>query len=171
MTQEARPIVRYPAQAVLYALFAAFVGYFSTAPQLALLGDDEALLRLSLLHPGKPKGDCRRRTPEELAKMPQHMRTELDCPRERSPVRVRVELDGRAVIDESFAPAGLAKDGASAAYRRLRIAAGPHRLRVQLNDDARRGDFTHERTVELDVKPGRIVLIDFDAEQGGVLIK
>jgi hypothetical protein len=86
-------------------------------------------------------------------------------------VRVRVELDGKAVIDESFAPAGLSRDGASAAYRRLRIAAGPHRLRVQLNDDARRSDFTHERTVDLDVEPGRIVLIDFDAEKGGVLVK
>lgn len=171
MSQEASPIVRYPAQAVLYALFAAFVGYFSTAPSLRLLGDDEALLRLSLLHAGKPKEDCRKRTPEELAKMPPHMRTPLDCPRERSPVRVRVELDGRAVIDESFAPAGLSKDGASAAYRRMPIAAGRHTLRVQLNDDARRRDFTHERSVELDVQPGRIVLIDFDAEKGGVLIK
>jgi hypothetical protein len=164
-------VLRYAAQAALYALFAAFVGYFSTAPTLRLLGDDEALLRLSLLHPGKPKEDCRKRTPEELAKLPPQMRAPLVCPRERSPVRVRVELDGTAVIDESFAPAGLAKDGASAAYRRLPIAAGPHRLRVQLNDDARRSGFTHERTVDLEVKPGRIVLIDFDAERGGVLIK
>jgi hypothetical protein len=171
MSQQASSIVRYPAQAVLYALFAAFVGYFSTAPSLRLLGDDEALLRLSLLHPGKPKADCRKRTPEELAKMPPQMRAALDCPRERSPVRVRVELDGQAVIDESFAPAGLAKDGASAAYRRLPIKAGPHRLRVQLNDDARRTDFTYETTAELDVEPGRIVLIDFDAEKGGVQIK
>jgi hypothetical protein len=163
--------VRYALQAVLYAAFAVVVGYFSTSPPYRLLGDDEGLLRLSILHPGKPVGDCRQRTPEELAKMPPQMRTPLDCPRERSPVAVRVELDGRAVIDESFAPAGLNRDGASAGYRRMPIAAGRHSLRVRLNDDARRSDFPFERTAELEVKPGQIVLIDFNPAQGGVLIR
>lgn len=163
--------LRYVVQALLYAAFAAVVGYCSTSPQLRLLADDEALLRLSLLHPGKPKGDCRQRTAEELAKMPPQMRAPLDCPRERSPVVVRVELDGRAVIDESFAPAGLNRDGASAGYRRLPIRAGTYTLRVQLNDDARRSDFPYERTARLDVTPGRIVLIDFNPAQGGVLIR
>lgn len=166
-----RDVARYAGQVLAWGAFAAFVGYFATSPAYRYLDAGQGLLRLSFKHPGKIKADCRRRTPEELAKLQPQFRTELDCPRERSPVRVRVELDGKAVIDESFAPAGLAKDGASAAYRRLPIAAGPHRLRVQLNDDARRSDFTHERTAELDVKPGRIVLIDFDAEKGGVLIK
>ena len=32
--------------------------------------------------------------PEELAKLAPNMRTPMDCPRERSPVRVRLELDG-----------------------------------------------------------------------------
>ena len=163
--------LRYAGQAVLYAAFAAFVGYFSTSPSFRLLADDEALLRLSLLHPGQPKGDCRQRTPEELAKMPPQMRAPLDCPRERSPVVVRVELDGQAVIDEAFAPAGLRRDGASAAYRRLPIKAGPHTLRVQLNDDARRTDFPYEREARLTVVPGQIVLIDFNPARGGLLIR
>jgi hypothetical protein len=158
-------------QAVLYAGFAVVVGYFSTSPPFRLLGDDEALLRLSILHPGAPVADCRQRTAEELAKMSPQMRTPLDCPRERSPVTVRVELDGRAVIDESFAPAGVNRDGASAGYRRMPIAAGRHRLRVQLNDDARRSDFPFDRTAELEVRPGQIVLIDFNPAQGGVLIR
>jgi hypothetical protein len=161
----------YVLQAVLYAAFAAVVGYFSTSPPFRLLADDEALLRLSLLHPGQPKGDCRQRTAEELAKMPPQMRTPLDCPRERSPVVVRVELDGKAVIDESFAPAGLNRDGASAGYRRLPIRAGTYTLRVQLNDDARRTDFPYERTARLEVTPGQIVLIDFNPAKGGVLIR
>lgn len=163
--------LRYAAQALLYGAFAAVVGYFSTSPAFRLLADDEALLRLSLLHPGKPKGDCRTRTPEELAKMPPQMRAPLDCPRERSPVVVRVELDGRAVIEESFAPAGLNKDGASAGYRRLPIRAGQHTLRVQLSDDARATGFPFERTETLTVVPGQIVLIDFNPGKGGLLIR
>jgi hypothetical protein len=163
--------LRYAAQGALYVAFAVVVGYFSTSPSYRLLADDQALLRLSLLHPGQPKGDCRARTPEELAKMPPQMRAALDCPRERSPVAVRVELDGRAVIDESFPPAGLRRDGASAGYRRMPISAGRHTLRVQLNDDARRTDFPYERTATLDVIPGQIVLIDFNPGKGGLLIR
>ena len=163
--------LRWIGQAVLYAAFALLVGVFSSWPPFRLLADDEGLLRLSLLHPGKPKGDCRTRSAEELARMPPQMRAPLDCPRERSPVVVRVELDGRTVIDESFVPAGLRRDGASAGYRRLAIAAGPHTLRVQMNDDARRSDYAYERSATLDVKPGQIVLIDFNAAQGGLLIR
>ena len=163
--------LRYAVQAVLYGAFAAVVGYFSTSPAFRLLAEDEALLRLSLLHPGKPKGDCRTRTPEELARMPPQMRAPLDCPRERSPVVVRVELDGRAVIDESFAPAGLNRDGASAGYRRMAIRAGQHTLRVQLNDDARQSGFSYERSEVLTVVPGQIVLIDFNPGKGGLLIR
>lgn len=164
-------VLRYAAQGVLYGAFAVVVGYFSTSPSYRLLDNDQALLRLSLLHPGKPKGDCRSRTPDELAKMSPQMRTPLDCPRERSSVKVRVELDGRAVIDESFPPAGLRKDGASAGYRRLPIGAGRHTFRVQLSDDARRHDFPYERTTTLEVKPGQIVLIDFNPGKGGLLIR
>jgi hypothetical protein len=163
--------LRYLAQGVLYAAFAAAVGYFSTSPPYRQLGDDEALLRLSLLHPGKPRGDCRQRTAEELAKMPPQMRAPLDCPRERSPVVVRVELDGEAVIDESFVPAGLNRDGASAGYRRLPIPAGRHTVRARLNDDVRNPGFPYERSAELEVKPGQIVLIDFNPAQGGLLIR
>ncbi len=162
---------RYVLQALLYAAFAAVIGYFSTSPSFRLLADDEALLRLSVMHPGKPKGDCRTRSPEELAKMPPQMRTALDCPRERSPVVVRVELDGKAVIDESFAPAGLNRDGASAGYRRLAIPAGVHTVRALLNDDSRSSGFPYERTAQLDVKPGQIVLIDFNPARGGLLIR
>jgi hypothetical protein len=158
-------------QALLYALFALTIGYFSTDPPYRVLGDNEALLRLSFMHAGKPRFECRQRTAEELAKLPPQMRAATDCPRERSPVVVRVELDGRAVVDEAFAPAGLARDGAAAAYRRLPIASGSHRLRVQVNDDARAPGFPYEREARIDVRPGQVVLIDFNPEQGGVSIR
>ena len=75
------------------------------------------------------------------------------------------------MIEETFPPAGLRRDGASAGYRRLPIRAGEHTLRVQLNDDARRSDFPYERVAIIDVKPGQIVLIDFNPAKGGLLIR
>lgn len=163
--------IRYPAQALLYGLFALVVGYFSTSPHYRLLGDGEGLLRLSLQHPGRLLVECRQRSAEELAKMPPNMRTSADCPRERSPVAVRIELDGKPIIDDSYAPAGLSRDGASAAYRRMPIPTGPHRLHVRINDDKNVKGYTHDREFALNVKPGQIVLIDFQPELGGVVIR
>ena len=163
--------VRWLAQAALYAAFAAVVGTFSAWPAFRQLQPDQALLRLSLLHPGAFLHDCRTRSAEELAKLPAHMRTAQDCPRERSPVHVRVTLDDTRVIDESFAPSGLARDGAAAAYRRLAIPAGPHRLCVAVNDDARHADVFHTAEQSLQLAPGQLVLIDFDPRRGGVVIR
>jgi hypothetical protein len=162
---------RYTGQFALYALFAAFIGYFSASPRYQHLQPGEALLRLSFSHPGRIKADCRRRTPEELAKLPANMRAPLDCPRERSPVLARVELDGAELFHESFTPSGLSRDGNSSGYRRLPIAAGRHRVRVQFNDDVRVSGFNYELDRVVQAAPGQVVLIDFSPERGGVLIR
>jgi hypothetical protein len=164
-------LLRYAGQAALYALFAAAVGYFSTSPRYQHLRPGEALLRLSFSHPGKIKADCRQRTPEELAKLPANMRAPLDCPRERSPVTVRVELDGAELYHETFAPSGLSRDGASTGYRRAPIAVGQHRVRVQFNDDVRVSGFNYERDRVIDAAAGQVVLIDFAPGRGGVVIR
>ena len=163
--------MRYAGQAVAYAAFAAFVGYFATFPRYQHLQPDEALLRLSFKHPGKPVGECRQRTPEELAKLPPQLRAQVDCPRERSPVHVRVEFDGQPLYDETFPPAGLRRDGAASGYRRLPIAAGKHDVKVAFNDDVRVQGFNYERQATVDVKPGQVILIDFAPERGGVIIR
>jgi hypothetical protein len=162
---------RYAGQAAFYALFAIVIGYFSTSPPYRYIERDHGLLRLSFKHPGKFLADCRKRTPEELAKLPAQLRSEMDCARERSPVRVRVELDGQTLYDETFPPAGLSRDGASSGYRRMPISAGSHTLRMQLNDDARAQGFQFDRTARVEVLPGQVVLIDFNPEQGGVIIR
>ena len=167
----AAAIFRWAGQVVLYALFAIFIGYFATQPRYRQLGSDEALLRLSFTHPGQIIANCRERGAEELAKMPANMREAQDCPRERSPVHVRVELDGAPLYDEVFSPAGLRRDGAAAGYRRLAISAGEHRLKVEFNDDARINGFNYEHSQTVHPVPGQVVLIDFSAEHGGIQIK
>ncbi len=164
-------ILRYGAQAVLYALFAVFIGYFSTSPAYRHLDDDQALLRISFRHPGKIATDCRTRSAEELAKLPVHLRAEQDCDRERSPVHIRVEIDGQLLHDEVVAPAGLRKDGASSTYRRLPIAAGEHHLKVMINDDRRVEGFNYHGERKVALSPGQVVLVDFVADKGGVIIR
>lgn len=151
-------------QVILYGAFAAFIGYFATAPAYSLLAPGQGLLRLSFSHPGKIVSDCRKRSAEELAKLPPQMRTAEDCQRGRSPVAVRIVVDGRTLLDRSFAPAGLSHDGASSGYWRTPLAAGPHRLQVAFRDDLRADAPAYERDTTLTVAEGQIVLIDFRAD-------
>jgi len=75
-------------QAAVYGLIALALGYFSDQPAYTHFPPDRALVKLSLVHPGAPAGECRRRTPEELAQLAPNMRKVLDCPRGRLPVLV-----------------------------------------------------------------------------------
>lgn len=162
--------LRYGMQALLYGAFAAAIGYFSTSPAFAPLPEGHALIRISLNHAGQRKEACRQRTPEELAKLAPNMRSPEDCPRERAPVRVKVDLDGKPVADIVAPPAGLSRDGASVAYRRLAVPAGAHALRVSLADDAA-GTFDRVREEEVRLGPGRVLVIDFEPGKGGIVLR
>lgn len=74
-------VLRYLLQALLYGAFIAVLGYFSTSPAYRHLPPDQALVKLSFTHAAQRKGECRTRTPEELAKLPPNMRIAQDCPR------------------------------------------------------------------------------------------
>jgi hypothetical protein len=157
-------------QAVLYGAFAATLGWFSTSPAFEPLPPGHALIRVSLNHAGQRKAACRTRTPEELAKLAPNMRAAEDCPRERAPVLVKVELDGKSVADIVAIPAGLSRDGASVAYRRIPVPAGTHRIRVALADDAA-GTFDRVREEEMRLDPGRVLVVDFEPGKGGIVLR
>ncbi len=162
--------LNYPLQAVCYAAFMAVVGYFSTSPPYVHVPADKALVKLSIQHAGQRKEECRERTPEELAKLAPNMRAATVCPRERAPVAVEVEVDGKPLFAATAPPSGFAKDGASSIYRRVTVPAGSHRVVARLRDKAT-GDFNfvEDRTVEL--KPGRVLVLDFDANRGGWIFR
>jgi hypothetical protein len=163
-------VVRYGLQAVLYGAFAATLGWFSTFPAFEPLPPGHALIRVSLNHAGQRKAACRTRSPEELARLAPNMRATEDCPRERAPVLVKVELDGKSVADIVAIPAGLSRDGASVAYRRIPVPAGTHRIRVALADDAA-GTFDRVREEELRLDPGRVLVVDFEPGKGGIVLR
>ena len=164
-----RNVVRYAAQAVLYAAFVAFIGYFSNSPAYEHLAPGDALLKVSLTHAGARKQACRERTPEELAKLAPNMRAQSVCPRERVPITVEVTLDGAPLFRVVAPPSGLAKDGAATVYRRVPIAAGSHRIGARLADDPS-GAFTFSKDATIDLAPGRVVVIDFDPAKGGFVV-
>jgi hypothetical protein len=158
-------------QVALYALFALVIGAFSRWPVYHPLAADQALIKLSFSHTGKPVSECRKQTPEELAKLPPNMRAPMVCPRERSPVTVQVDLGGQPVVRRVAPPSGLSRDGASSVYLRLPVPAGEQRIAVRLNDDARQAGFTHQREAVVTLAPAQILVIDFDAEKGGITLR
>ena len=91
-------------QLVLYGLFALAIGVFSQWPPYHPLGAEQALIKLSVSHVGKPIGECRKLSQAELDKLPPNMRFPEQCPRERSPLTMRVELDGKSVLDRVVPP-------------------------------------------------------------------
>lgn len=157
-------------QLALYVPLMALIGYFSSFPKFTQVPEGEALVRLSFVHAAERLQACRERTPEELAKLAPNMRAALDCPRERAPVRVELEYDGRVVYRREVAPAGLRRDGAAAVHHRMTVPAGSHRLVARLRDRAS-GDFNYVREASLVLGPGSSLVIDFNASQGGFLFK
>jgi hypothetical protein len=162
---------RWLAQAFLYALFALAIGLFSGWPRYEHLAPDRALVKLSLVHHGKRLEECRTLSADELAKLPPNMRATQRCPRERSPVTVEVDLGGTPALRVVAPPSGLKHDGASSVYRRVEVPAGPTRITVRVKDDPRSAGFDYERDATVTLAPAQILVIDFDAEKGGITLQ
>ena len=158
--------LRYIAQLALYAPFMALLGYFSTELRFSAVAADQALLRVSVVHATQRKAACRERSAEELAKLAPNMRAALDCPRERSPLFVELELDGQVVLRKEVQPSGLRRDGNAVLYQRLALPAGRHRIVARLRDRAE-GDFNYVRDESVELAAGRVLIIDFNAAKGG----
>ena len=81
-----------------------------------------------------------------------------------------LKLDGKTVVDVSVPPSGLAKDLSSTLYRRVNVPAGEHRVVAKLGDTPA-GGFNHVKEATVALKPGAILLLDFDAKEGGWIFR
>jgi hypothetical protein len=165
----AKPLA-YVGQGAVYLLLALGVAYFSDRPAYTHFPADMALLKLSFAH-GAQKGECRRRTADELAKLAPNMRRPTACSRERLPVTVELLLDGKPVYHAVLPPSGLAGDGPSRVYQRFAVPAGRHALIARLRDSDRPDGFDYERTATIDLAPAQSLAIDFRSEMGGFVFR
>ena len=163
--------LKYLGQGAFYVAIAALIGYFANAPSYSRVPADHALIKLSFAHGAKQKGECRRRTREELAELAPNMRKAMDCPRERLPVVVEFDLDGKTVYSDVLPPTGLSGDGPARAYQRFVVPAGSHRLAARLRDSDRTEGFDYVEEAEVDLAEGQSLAIDFNAVSGGFKIE
>jgi len=159
-----KPLV-WIGQGVLYAFFAVLIAVFSGWPPYRHIDAGDALVKVSFSHHGQRLQECHVRSPEELAKLPPNMRSAQSCPRERTPVSVEIDIDGKPAWQHVAAPAGLRSDGASAVYHRVVLPAGEHHISVRVKDSAGDGPFDYQREGKVTLVPLQVLVIDFDGER------
>lgn len=154
-------------QALLYAVFAAFVGYLSVAPAYQYADPEVAVIKLSLSHAAARVEECVKLTPQEINERAMKGEPINECERARLPLAVELDVDGTTVLSLTAVPSGLWKDGPASVYERFAVDAGAHTITSRLRDSARETGWDYEYSEEVDLAPGRYFTITFRAENGG----
>jgi len=161
----------YLGQGVFYAAAAALTGYLAAHPVYLQVPVGEAQIKLALQHGGARVAECHKRTAEELAKLPTAERRPNDCSRERAPITIALDVDGRTIYQETLQPTGLARDGVAKTYKKFLVPAGRHVIEARLRDSKRTEGFDYDTRLDAELDPWQNLAIDFSAEQGGFLIR
>lgn len=164
-------LVRTLGQVVVVTAIFAAVAAFADRPRYRSLPPDSAVVKLSFTHGSNRETECRRRTPEELAKLPPNMRKPLECPRTRGNVHVELDIDGNAVYREDLRPSGISGDGPARVYRRFVVAAGKHTIAVRLRDTPRTEGFDYSGTSDAVLATDQNFVIDFRPEARGFVFR
>lgn len=155
---------------VIVALFAG-VAWLSDRPTYRQIPEGSGVMMLTFVHSADRRGECRRLSPEEIAKLPPNMRRVQDCPRVRRPVYVELDVDGRNIYRASLPPTGIAGDGPSRVYKRFVLPAKKYDVDVRMRDTARSEGFDHERHGTVDVAPSQMFIIDYRPEDGEFIFR
>ena len=162
---------RVAAQIVVVAALCAVVAVFAEWPRYQQIPPRTAIIKLSFSHGSNRQGECRRRTAEELARLPPNMRKPLDCPRTRGSVYVELDLDGQTIYQASLPSSGISGDGPSRVYRRFVVPAGPHTVDVRMRDTPRREGFDYAKSGAIALAADANFVVDFRTEANGFVFR
>jgi hypothetical protein len=163
--------LRLAGQFVVIAALFAGVAWLSDRPTYRQIPGDSGIMMLTFVHGADRKGECRKFTPEEIAKLAPNMRRAQDCPRGRRPIYVELDIDGRNIYRASLPSTGIAGDGPSRVYQRFVLPAGKYDIAVRMRDSARADGFDHERHGTVDFAPSQMFVIDYRPESGEFIFR
>lgn len=179
-------LLRVAGGAVVVISVLAVVRLLSFTPYTAER-DIGAIVRLAWRARGEPVRDCRRRSPEEMEKLPLHMRQEEVCAGRLLPYRLVVALDGDSLVDRLVHGAGAREDRPLYVFQDLIVEPGVHRISVrftleaplaQHDSDHDRGDEARpapqprlalDTTLTLGVR--RVLLVTYDEEGERLVVR
>ncbi len=148
--------------------------------------DVGAIVRLAWRARGERVRDCRRLSPEELAKLPLHMRQEEVCEGRVLPYRLVVALDSVTLVDRLVHGAGAREDRPLYVFQDLIVEPGIHRISVRFTletpsgvdeRDQDRGEAARPATpprlaldTMLTLGARRVLLVTYDEERERLVI-
>lgn len=128
-----------------------------------------AMVRVSVKHVTRLTRAAGALSPEELAKLPVHMRPP-DATRaatgRRTDATLTVQVDGRTVLTRTYRPTGLRHDGPTYGYEEIPLPPGRHRLTVRLADTGGAAGEDRSLTREIELAPGQAPLVEHVAGAG-----
>ncbi len=146
----------------------ALVG-LSRVPWSAAPAEDGAL-RLAWQYKSQPVERCRPATPDELAKLPQHMRRTTICERGLRSYRLEVSLDGGAAHVDTVRARGARADRPLAVFGQVAVRPGPHTVRVTFAPiGGRHEPLTLDTTIA--VAPRQVWLVTLDVAGGALELR
>jgi len=133
-----------------------------------------AVIRVAFKHVAAFEHEAAARSKEELEKLPRHMRPqspESSQTGRRVDTVLRVELDGRLVLERHYSPGGFRHDGPTFGYEEIPVTPGAHRLEAVLSDARAeraesQGRRSWEVTQQVEIARGQALLVEFSEESG-----
>ena len=162
-SQTSRPLARHLAAGLVVLGLAFGLALVAERPATAAAGD-QGLIRVVLQHPGKFKSATARLSEEVRAKLPSNISPEQVLGSERFPVRLRVEIDGERVLERTYQPGGLRREGQVYGLEWWSVPPGRHTVRIWMMDDGVNWRSVFSGTV--DVPAGRALLLRYQEEAG-----
>ena len=154
-------------QLVFFGLFIIVLMVFSNSPRYQHFPSDQALLKVSISHAGQIKGECHKRSAEELARLSPNMRVAESCPRERSDILLELIMDDKQIFLGKLPPSGIRRDGFASIYQRYPIPSGQHRLVARMKDHEKLTDYNYIKQMDITLEPAQVFVIDFNEKAGG----
>lgn len=156
-------------QLVFFGLFVAVLMVFSNSPRYEHFPPGQALLKVSISHAGQIKGECHKRSAEELAKLSPNMRVTESCPRERSDILLELSMDDKLLFRGKLPPSGIQRDGFASIYHRYPMSSGKHRLVARMKDHEKLTEYNYVKQMDINLAPAQVFVIDFDEKAGGFI--
>lgn len=152
---------RYLAQALCYALFFLPIAWLTHQPVHRHLDEGLAEIKLAIRHAGEIIGECKPVEAGNYTPLPGDRKRPEICPRERSPLKLELLLDGEPLYHATVPAPGLHDDGVASLYRRFTVPAGSHHLQLRMNDDAASSDYAWVLEQAIELQPAQVMVASF----------
>lgn len=156
-------LIRHLTAALAVLVLTFGVALAAERPATATVGD-HGVIRVVLKHPGKFKSASVNLSEEVRAKLPANVSPEQVLGGERFPVRLRVEIDGQQVMERTYRPGGLRREGQVYGLEWWSVPPGRHEVHLWMMDDGTTWRSVFSGTV--DVPAGRVLHLRYQEEDG-----